>query len=76
MSRFYFDVRDNGELHRDEAGKDLPNLDGAIAHAIERYGGRLAGTGESGQEPSLRIEIRFDDDELPSYVLDAETASG
>jgi hypothetical protein len=73
MTRFYFDIRDNGDLRRDETGVELPDLEAAIAHARDRYADRLVGPGAAGQEPALRVEIRSAPDELPAFVLDAAT---
>ena len=75
MPRFYFDLRDNGELNRDDEGKEMESLEEAIAHARKSYGDQITGPGENGQEPAFRVEIRSGDDELPSFVLDPETAS-
>ena len=71
MTHFFFDIRDNGILQRDEHGEDLPDIEAAIARARARFGERLRGPGEAGQEPAVRVEIRTDPEGLPSFVLDA-----
>ena len=75
MSRFYFDTRDNGMLLPDQTGKDLDDLEAAIGYAREVYAERLHGPGAAGQEPAFRVEIRADEESLPVFVLDTESAS-
>lgn len=72
--RFYFDTRDNGILQPDEVGEEFLDIEGAIAHARQRYGEALRGPGVDGHEPSFRVEIRSGDD-APSFILDASTAN-
>lgn len=75
MTRFYFDTRDNGVLTKDEAGRDLPDIEAAIGYAREQYSTALRGPGAEGQEPAFRVEIRTEGGPPPVFVLDAETAS-
>jgi hypothetical protein len=75
MAHYFFDVRDNGVLDRDEEGMELPDLASAVHAAREAFGDRLSGPAGAGQEPAVRIEIRNDADPLPVFVLDAESAA-
>ena len=76
MPKYFFDTRDNGILQSDKEGIEFPDLDGAIAAARERFGGRFEGPTEDGHEPAFRVEIRGEDGTIPVFILDAGTASG
>lgn len=73
MPRYYFDVTDDGGVHMDDVGLDLPNLDAAIVEARRALADMTRETLIGSNPSNLGIRIRDGGDGLVNLVLSVTT---
>lgn len=59
MARYYFDIRENGELSMDENGVELPSLDAARTEAQRTLAELMSENMRTARNFEIVIEIRM-----------------
>ncbi|PAY05305.1 hypothetical protein CK489_30385 [Bradyrhizobium sp. UFLA03-84] len=72
MPRYFFDIRDDGDVYPDEEGLDLADLRAAKVEAANTLAGIARDAGRFGGEHDVAIEVRTNDGLLfhAVFVLD------
>ena len=60
MPRYFFDIRDDGDVYPDEEGLDLADLRAAKVEAANTLAGIARDAGHSGGDNDVAIEVRSD----------------
>jgi hypothetical protein len=58
MPRFYFDIRDGGDLYPDEEGMEFPDLRAAEAEAAESLASLARDRFPGGSQYEVSVEVR------------------